>query len=53
MEVVLGAAGVLSLLSIVWTDKIQRLLTRANITAFSSQYAEKCDPTARWKASKN
>ena len=50
--IVLGGTVVFSLLlSTIWTSKVQRMLTIANVTNLSP-HAKKHDPTARWKASK-
>ena len=50
--VVLGGTVVFSLLlSTIWTSKVQRMLTIANVTNLSP-HARRHDPTARWKASR-
>ena len=50
--IVLGGTAVCSLLlSAIWTGKVQKMLTIANVTNLSP-HAKMHDPTARWKASK-
>ena len=50
--VVLGGTVVFSLvLSAIWTSKVQKMLTIANVTNLSPR-AKKHHPTARWTASK-
>ena len=50
--IVLGGTVVFSLLlSAIWTGKVQKMLTIADVTNLSP-HAKMHDPTARWKASK-